>query len=411
MGWFFRRRPILFTNARVVGGGGVFASSLRIKGQVIDGFDVESSSKDVVVDLKGAYLFPGLINAHDHLEFNHYGRVKFRERYNNASEWVGDMNDQLASDQTLVKGRSILLKDRLFIGGIKNLLSGVTTVAHHNPFYRGLDRRFPVRIVKNYGWAHSFYLQGGKAGAGGEQAGDVLMRYRETPKDHPFIVHIAEGVDETAKNEFKRLKDIGCLGSNTILVHGVGLGVHDWVELASSGAGLIWCPSSNMFLLGETVPVREFLDVAATPRLALGSDSRLTGSRDLLEEMRMAAGIGGVTAREIFQMVSENPAYLFRLPVSGRLSIGFPADLLLIPYVHTDPFEALVACSRKDILLVTIDGQPHYGTSQFSDLFDMLNVKAAEIEVDGSKKLLAATWVNRLGDCSLSETGVSCIAN
>lgn len=411
MGWFFRRRSILFANARVVGSGGVFASSLRIKGQVIDGFDVEPSSKDMVVDLNGAYLFPGLINAHDHLEFNHYGRIKFRERYNNASEWVADMNGQLASDQALVKGRSIPLKDRLFIGGIKNLLSGVTMVAHHNPFYRGLSRHFPVRVVKHYGWAHSFYLQGGKAGAGGEQAGDVLMRYRETPKDHSFIVHIAEGVDETAKNEFKRLKDIGCLGSNTILVHGVGLGRNDWVELASLGAGLIWCPSSNMFLLGETIPAREFLDVAATPRLALGSDSRLTGSRDLLEEMQMAVGIGGVTARDIFQMVSETPANLFRLPVSGRLSIGFPADLLVIPYVHTDPFEALVTCSRKDILLVTINGQPHYGASQFSDFFDMLNVKTADIDVDGSKKLLAAIWANVLRACSLTETGVSCIAN
>ncbi len=158
MGWFFRRRSILFANARVVGSGGVFASSLRIKGQVIDGFDVEPSSKDMVVDLNGAYLFPGLINAHDHLEFNHYGRIKFRERYNNASEWVGDMNGQLASDQALVKGRSIPLKDRLFIGGMKNLLSGVTTVAHHNPFYKGLSRHFPVRVVKHYGWAHSFYL-------------------------------------------------------------------------------------------------------------------------------------------------------------------------------------------------------------------------------------------------------------
>lgn len=411
MGWFFRRRSILFANARVVGSGGVFASSLRIKGQVIDGFDVEPSSNDMVVDLNEAYLFPGLINAHDHLEFNHYGRIKFRERYNNASEWVGDMNGQLASDQALVKGSSIPLKDRLFIGGMKNLLSGVTTVAHHNPFYRGLSRHFPVRVVKNYGWAHSFYLQGGKAGAGGEQAGDVLMRYRETPKDHPFVVHIAEGVDEAAKNEFKRLKDIGCLGSNTILVHGVGLGINDWVELASLGAGLIWCPSSNMFLLGETIPAREFLDVAATPRLALGSDSRLTGSRDLLEEMQMAAGTGGVAARDIFQMVSETPANLFRLPVSGRLSIGFPADLLVIPYVHTDPFEALVTCSRKDILLVTINGQPHYGASQFSDFFDMLNVKTADIEVDGSKKLLAAIWANVLRDCSLTETGVSCIAN
>src|SRR6476620_699234 len=47
------------------------------------------------IDLDGYTIFPGLINAHDHLELNHYPRSKFRERYDNASEWSRDMNAHL----------------------------------------------------------------------------------------------------------------------------------------------------------------------------------------------------------------------------------------------------------------------------------------------------------------------------
>jgi hypothetical protein len=39
-------------------------------------------------------------------------------------------------------------EERLLIGGVKNLLSGVTTVAHHDPLYSCLqEATFPVRVV------------------------------------------------------------------------------------------------------------------------------------------------------------------------------------------------------------------------------------------------------------------------
>ncbi|MEL6308550.1 MAG: hypothetical protein AAFQ52_10445, partial [Chloroflexota bacterium] len=102
------------------------------------------------VDLEGYTLFPGMVNAHDHLELNHYPRTKFREVYDNAHQWGEDVNAQLDSEpfRTL---RRYPLKDRLFIGGLKNLLCGATTVAHHGPKYREMYARdFPVRVLKNY---------------------------------------------------------------------------------------------------------------------------------------------------------------------------------------------------------------------------------------------------------------------
>ena len=48
---------------------------------------------------------------------------------------------------------------RLAWGGLKNLLSGVTTVAHHNPYEAAVfENGFPVRVVKRFGWAHSLHF-------------------------------------------------------------------------------------------------------------------------------------------------------------------------------------------------------------------------------------------------------------
>ena len=57
-------------------------------------------------------------------------------------------------------------------GGLKNLLSGVTTVAHHNAFSGAVfTPDFPVRVVERYGWAHSLAFSPDVAGAVSRDAG------------------------------------------------------------------------------------------------------------------------------------------------------------------------------------------------------------------------------------------------
>src|SRR6185369_15942176 len=60
-----------------------------------DVVEAERPKDAITVDLSGYTIFPGLINAHDHLELNHYPRTKFRERYDNASQWSADVNAHL----------------------------------------------------------------------------------------------------------------------------------------------------------------------------------------------------------------------------------------------------------------------------------------------------------------------------
>ena len=135
------------------------------------------------LDLSGYLILPGLINAHDHLEFNLFPRLGLGT-YSNAQEWASDI---FRPDVSPIREHLSMPKSvRLAWGGLRNLLSGVTTVAHHNPYDAAVfNPDFPVRVLSRFGWAHSL-----------DFSPDIAARYRSAPHNRPFILHAAEGVDE-----------------------------------------------------------------------------------------------------------------------------------------------------------------------------------------------------------------------
>jgi cytosine/adenosine deaminase-related metal-dependent hydrolase len=399
---------VSFVNGRVLTDAGI-ASSIRFRSSVLS-FDEAPRQGDAVVDLGGAFVLPGLINAHDHLELNHFGRLKRRERYMNAAQWIDDLRPVIRGDSDVRRALVHPLRDRLFIGGLKNLLSGVTTVAHHNPLYRGIARSVPVRVVSRFGWAHSLVMEGEPVGANGEIAGNVEREFRRTPQRYPFMLHAAEGVDADAAAEIDRLQALGCLGTNTVLVHGVAMTAARWRDLVAAGASLVWCPQSNEFLFGRTAPVRELLDAAPTARqhICLGTDSRVTGSRDLLDELRFARSVAAIGERELLDMVTRTPARVLRLAGGGALATGSPADLIVVPPASDAPAAALLAMRRSDLELIVVGGQPMVGAPRFSQAFAAKQVRTTGIVVDGVERIADVRLAARIRGCAIQEPGIAC---
>jgi cytosine/adenosine deaminase-related metal-dependent hydrolase len=108
-----------------------------------------SGCEEPELNLDDYLILPGLINCHDHLEFNLFPRLG-RGPYPNSKAWADDIYhpDRSPLKEHLAVPKAV----RLVWGGLKNLLSGVTTVAHHNPYDASVfDNRFPVRVVKRFG--------------------------------------------------------------------------------------------------------------------------------------------------------------------------------------------------------------------------------------------------------------------
>lgn len=377
----FWSRALTFVNATVVGPGSRLSRTLRIKDGRIDGLDVAPDRRDTVIDLDGSFVFPGLINAHDHLELNSQPRLKWRDRYANASEWIADFQPRFASDSDLAVTRADTLDDRLWVGGLKNLLAGVTTVCHHNPLHRALRQRFPVKVVGSFGFSHSLHIDGDA----------VATSHRSTPATWPWMIHAGEGVDAAARQEVGALDRLGCLAANTVLIHGVAFGEAASERVIGAGAGLVWCPSSNHFLFGATADVRAFDDA---DRLALGSDSRLSGEGDLLDELQAAHATRQLSAEGLGRTVLSGAAKLLRLPDAGRIVAGVPADLTIIKPIASDPYDALVTARRADIRLTMVDGRACVGEPDLRNVFDATGVATLPATLDETPRLLAR-WIGK----------------
>jgi len=396
--------PVAFVNGRIVTSEGE-AQTLRIRRRVL-AIDAPPQPGDTVVDLDGRFVLPGLINAHDHLELNHYGQLKVRDTYGNAREWIEDLRPVIRNRVDIRAKSRLALSDRLFIGGLKNLLAGVTTVAHHNPVYRAFGLHFPVRLVERFGWAHSLGLEHGPVGAHGEPGGVVADRCDATPPAMPFIVHAAEGTDDIAASEVETLESSGCLRPNTVLVHGLAVSPERWQELFDEGVSLVWCPASNEFLFGRTLCMPCVLPGAnAMDRVCLGSDSRVTGSNDLLEELRVAARTR-VCPDDLLAMVTTSAASVLRLAEAGRIRVGAPADLTVIPAGASSASEALLRCRRSDVALVLKRGTPLVGDPSLASAFAARSIHVRGIEIDGQPRVMQAALVRRIERCAIDEPGV-----
>jgi cytosine/adenosine deaminase-related metal-dependent hydrolase len=365
------------------------ACTLRVDHGRIASIGEDPEAGDIVVDLQGDRLLPGLINAHDHLQLNGFKRLKYRDRYRNVREWIADVKAHVQTDRLLQMCGSVSREHRLLLGGIKNLLSGVTTVAHHDPLYESLlDSDYPTRVVADYGWSHSLNVDGKDS---------VRNSYRRTPAAMPWIIHAAEGLDEEASTEFEQLDAMGCVGANTLLVHGVALDHAQKTRLAASGAGLIWCPSSNLHLFGATADVTALI---AQGRVALGSDSRLSGEVDLLGELRVARTLCAPDEGTLEALVTVGAARLLRLHDRGVLRVGAIADLLVLPARLP-----LSAATRADIRLVMVGGVMRYGDADYARVVAPAQ-QYLNICVDGRSKVLDRQLAALFSRAGVKEDGV-----
>jgi cytosine/adenosine deaminase-related metal-dependent hydrolase len=258
--------------------------------------------------------------------------------------------------------------------------------------HRALLGRFPIKVLNRFGYSHSLHVDGQR----------VANSHHETPSDWPWMIHAAEGTDEAAQSEIAALDRLGCLTGNTVLIHGVALCPNGRQRVIDAGAGLVWCPSSNRFLFNTTADVRSFDDA---DRLALGSDSRLSGERDLLDELRVAHESHQLSAEGLARVVTSGAARLLRLSDAGRIATGLPADLVVLRANSSDPFASLIEATRTDVRLTMVDGVPVAGDASLAPIFTAAGVATMAARLDGTPRVVAKWIGRRVAAMKLQEPG------
>jgi cytosine/adenosine deaminase-related metal-dependent hydrolase len=328
------------------------------------------------IDLAGFLIMPGLINAHDHLEFSLFPRLG-NPPYKSYIDWGTDIHAKFPD--VIAKHRAVPKKMRLWWGGIRNLLCGVTTVSHHNPLWPELQREdFPVRVVQDYGWGHSLAL-----------GGDLRLSRSATPKGCPFIVHACEGVDEQARKELWGLDRLELLDASTVLVHGLAIDREGIALIRERRTSLVVCPSSNNFLF-RTLPDMSLL--GGIDNLALGNDSPLTAEGDLLDEIRFAICSCNIPPQVAYRMVTEAPAAILRLgDAEGSIRLFGTGDLIAVRDTNHDAADRMQTLSMTDVEFVMIAGHVQLASETIFERLPIFAKQGLEsLWIDGTIRWLRA---------------------
>ncbi|MEO8621097.1 MAG: amidohydrolase family protein [bacterium] len=352
------------------------------------------------VDLRDHFVFPGLINAHDHLQLNNVPPVPHTRPYANSYAWI-DQFEGHRRDPGVAAAVAVPSAARHWHGGLKNLLVGATTVAHHDPWHPVLeDPEFPVGLLRQFGWSHSLGLGAPRDGETPRYGPYVLGSFAATPAGQPWMIHLAEGTDDIARAELGQLDALGCLAANTVLIHGVGLTHADIDRVIEAGASVVWCPASNLEMLGQTLDPNQLFDAG---RLLLGTDSRLTGSRDLLDELRVAAAHSDLSPSDLLRMVTADASRILGLTECGSLYVGQNADCVIVRATG-DPYATLLGMDRREIRAVVRGGKPLIADPDFAEWFAQCGVEVIPVRLDGRPKLMARHVV--LSDAMELERGL-----
>jgi len=367
--------------------------SLKISNGRIKEFKKSSQNDFTIGD--EYFLFPALINIHDHLFGTYYPKIG-NGPYICWLPWDYDLKSSpIYEERNKNSAYEIYL-----LGSYKNLISGVTTVQDHIP-HKVNDpfiEKLPIRVIKDYTLSHEVSVYDLKWGDG------IDVEYKKAVEnDIPYITHVEEGFDIESLRGIEILEDHGALSEHTILIHGIGFNENDIKLVAKRNANFVWCPGSNMFMFNRTAKIKDILKEGIN--VSIGTDSPSSGEINILEEIRFAKKVyyemygEELDDKEIVRMITVNPAKALRMQKDlGSIEKGKKADLLLISKTDNNPYSSLVNAKLSDIALVIMEGKPIYGDENFAELFNALEVDHERITIEGKNKLIVGSPTKLMND-------------
>ncbi len=207
----------------------------------------------------------------------------------------------------------------------------------------------------------------------------LLKEVRRLASEHGKLItiHVSETMAEIGqiterygKSPVVLLDDIGFLGRDVIIAHGVWLDSRDVQILAREGVTVAHNPGSNMKLASGVMPLQKLLNAGVN--VGLGTDGAASNNNlDMLEEMKLAALLHKVhnldpivaDAKTVFRMATLNGAKALGIK-AGVIKGGYLADLAIIDFnqPHLRPINNVIShilysANGNDVETTIVDGK------------------------------------------------------
>ena len=231
----------------------------------------------IIIDTKG-YIYPGLIDLHNHLSFNFLDlwngiERTFKERY----EWkrLKKYQQEIVAPAKLLANSNP--RDLIKYSEVKALVSGTTSVGglvYFNKKYSGWLLRNLEKKQEFNGQTVPILFQNVIPLT---KIKDFIDADKIMRRGISYIYHLAEGTSENLLKEFYDLHSHNLVREKLIGVHCTALNSKALKVMGTNKAKLIWSPLSNLLLYGKTTDI-----ISAKKNnvlICLGSDWSPTGSK------------------------------------------------------------------------------------------------------------------------------------
>jgi 5-methylthioadenosine/S-adenosylhomocysteine deaminase len=177
------------------------------------------------------------------------------------------------------------------------------------------------------------------------------------------------------KSYIRALKEIGALGSETIIAHGIWLDAEEYGIVKETNTRISHNPSSNCKLASGICDVQKYLDLGVIVGLATDG-APCNNNLDMFNEIRLATFLQKVKnlnekalpAQQVLRMATIDGARAINLDNEiGSIEEGKKADLIQVDISDInaiplyDPVSHLVySASGKDVSTVMVDGKILY---------------------------------------------------
>jgi cytosine/adenosine deaminase-related metal-dependent hydrolase len=311
------------------------------------------------LDFGGALAFPGLVNSHDHLDFNLFPQLGDKI-YNNYTEWGNYIHTNYKQEIDAVLKVPLALRANW--GIFKNLLCGVTTVVNHGEHLA--VKNAPITVEQGHS-IHSVQFE----------KWWKLKLNNPLKRKIPAMIHIGEGDDNLANDEIDQLNHWNLLHKKLIGVHGIAM----TEEQAKKFEALVWCPESNYFLFNKTAKI-DHLKKHTT--ILFGTDSTLTGNWNIWDHIRLARKTKMLTDAELYNSVHPGGV------LNNLTNVNDDGTIVIAKrQPATNAFGSFYATDPADILLVMYHDQIRLFDTSLLDQLKGINLKNfSQVFINGSSK-------------------------